>query len=41
MYDSPATTMGDAAPLSDMVLNTSSSVRKCASATTNDSKVAP
>jgi hypothetical protein len=37
----PAMTMGVAAPLIDMVLNTSSSVRKCASATTNDSSVAP
>jgi hypothetical protein len=38
---SPATTMGDAAPFSDIVPNTSNSVEKCASATTNDSRVAP
>jgi len=33
--------MGDAAPLSDIVRKTSSSVEKCASATTNESRVAP
>jgi len=37
----PATTMGEAAPLMVMVLNTSISVRKWTSATTNDSSVAP
>lgn len=33
--------MGGAAPLIDIVLNTSSSATKCTRATTNDSRVAP
>ena len=37
----PAKAIGIAAPVMVIVLNTNSSPRKCASATTNDSRVAP